>query len=1028
MTERDGRYDASGFDDDTDWLMSQLGSGRRPDLEGRQAPELPVAPAPEPPLAEPAPQSRPRRRSEESLDWFSVAEPAAEETPTRALPVVGEPIERSAPEPVDAPAPPAWNQPAWNQPAWNPPAWSTAPADPPRIPEPPADPRLDSVEPPAGIVPPAFAGHSAPPPGPVTPPANFALTWGEASEREQPMDTEEGLRAAFARLADPSSMSPRLREPEPQPEPRFESQPEPRFESQAEAPEDQAGAESPFDGFTPPPVARSSFTPVAPTSASSDDFADELWSALHEDEPAPASGARAGDAYDDDGAYADRGAYADQGAFAEQRGYDRSAAYDARGYDRPGADAGGWDRTGDDATGWSRGDAGDASGGDAAWSRGGYDGAGHAQPDLAGPGYVTPGYVGDVDRTPYGEAGHDRGGDGHDAFDRDGRDPRDDEQGGDRAGYDGAGYDQAGYDGGAWDAAGYDRSGYDDAGYDDVGDRPRSGYDPDAGAEDGGYGDDEADDLHRAFGGGSYDERADGDRAGGGFGPDAYADTGDYGDDRFGAQAEVPAHDDGYDLRELWRDESASGTGSWSDEPADWREDVGRPASEPDDEVRWYADDLADRRRDADVVPPTADDHADPSAPWQADESPRAREFAQSGYLWNLTPDPAGRDPKVPIDDEDDSAAPGPRRGAATGAAAAFAARPPADVDDDPFGLAARDRRGDDGPQAFDDERPHDDRSAFPDAPAFDGWDAAGVDERTTERLARDEQAAADGSDDGLAALFGGAGFGATGPMSVIDASAAAELERPQPRDPGLGAGRGSDDPFAGWNDVRGDARTTQPRGGYGDRDGYGDRGGYGGAGASSATRDDDEGRDRSPVKLLTWVAGGLALVVLVVAVVTFGMRFLAPSDAGTAAPVASEEPVAAPTAPQPAGVHSWQALFGTECLEPFEDAWADEFTVVDCATPHTAQLAYRGTFAGDEAAEFPGEEALAAQSQELCAAEGIIDPATAAGVGELQMLTSFPVTAEQWDAGQRSYYCFVEQVSGEPLTVSLAGAGPAAQ
>ncbi|RXZ49825.1 hypothetical protein ESO86_05170, partial [Agromyces binzhouensis] len=100
MTGRDGRYDANGFDDDTDWLMSQLGSGRRPDLEGRQAAQPPVAPAPEPPLAEPAPQSRPRRRSEESLDWFSVAEPApADDAPTRALPVVGEPIERTAPGP-----------------------------------------------------------------------------------------------------------------------------------------------------------------------------------------------------------------------------------------------------------------------------------------------------------------------------------------------------------------------------------------------------------------------------------------------------------------------------------------------------------------------------------------------------------------------------------------------------------------------------------------------------------------------------------------------------------------------------------------------------------------------------------------------------------------------------------------------------------------------------------------------------------------------------------------------------------------
>ncbi|RXZ40662.1 septum formation family protein, partial [Agromyces binzhouensis] len=329
------------------------------------------------------------------------------------------------------------------------------------------------------------------------------------------------------------------------------------------------------------------------------------------------------------------------------------------------------------------------------------------------------------------------------------------------------------------------------------------------------------------------------------------------------------------------------------------------------------------------------------------------------------------------------------------------------DPGDDPFGLDARDER-----------------AADVDRPAVDDpWAAYDVDERTTERQDRPGPESSGTGDDGLAALFGGAGFGATGPMSVVEASAAeTEYDRPQARQAGYGSGAGADDPFArdargDWDDF-GDARGSQPRAGDDDR---------GGHRATPAARTDDAGRDRSPVRILTWAAGGLALVVLIVAVVAFGTRFLAPGDAGTAAPVATEEPVAAPTAPQPAGVHSWQALFGTECLEPFESAWAEEFTVVDCASPHTAQLAYRGTFAGDEATEFPGEEALATQSQELCAAEGVIDPAAASGVGELQMLTAFPVTAEQWDAGQRSYYCFVEQVSGEPLTVGLAGPGPAA-
>ncbi|WP_400997317.1 septum formation family protein [Agromyces sp. GXQ0307] len=962
MNERDGRYDANGFDDDTDWLMSQLGSGRRPDLEGRQAPQPPVAPAAEAPRAEPAPPTRPRRRSEESLDWFSVAEPAAsDDAATRALPVVGEPIEPTASGRVDAP--PVWNEPAsnppaWNQPAWNPPAWTDPVAERPHIVEPPVDDRLTSVEPPVGgIVPPAFARQPEPPqapPGPVTPPANFALTWGEAPER-QSLDTEEGLRAAFRQLADPSNTPPRSHEPEVRPAPEAA----------------QAEVGSPFEGFTPPAVARRSFTPVTPTPGSHDDFADELWSALHEDEP-PAGAEQGPDGYDrgaygarpafdEPDAFDDRGAYAEQRAYAEQGAYDRSAAHDESRYDQSGYDRTGYDQSAYDQPGY------DQSG----YDRSGYDQSGHERP-VHDQGWVDGAGHGDLVGPPVGTGLGDHGPDGdvRDFSARGGSYDGDDARRGDGGGY-GDGLDAQGYDWEGYDQDGYDRDGYDRQGYT----RPE------------------------------------------GFGPDAYADTGDYSADRFGTHDEAAAHGDGYDLRELWRenDDDGQANGAWSDESNDWRAEVGQSTADASDDVRWYADDLADRRRTPESDRPTGEERPEPD-PWSADDSPRAREFAQAGYLWNLTPDPEGRDPKVPVEETGEEPTPGPRRGAGTPAVADA-------QDDDPFGLGAAGDRVDDRGE-YDEPPAFDDRPADVDPPAFDDpWATDRVDERTTARPERGRPESDGAGDDGLAALFGGAGFGATGPMSVVDAAEQFPPGRPPVRGAGQGYESPAADPFGtagpgGWDDAHGAARATASRPGGDDR---------GGTRTTSVTRTDDDGNGRSPVTILTWVAGGLALVVLIVAVVAFGTRFLAPSDAGTAAPVATEEPVEAPTAPQPAGVHSWQALFGTECLEPFESAWADEFTVVDCASPHTAQLAYRGTFAGDEAAEFPGEEALAAQSQELCAAEGVIDPAAAGGVGELQMLTAFPVTAEQWAAGQRSYYCFVEHVSGEPLTASLAGPGPAA-
>jgi hypothetical protein len=170
---------------------------------------------------------------------------------------------------------------------------------------------------------------------------------------------------------------------------------------------------------------------------------------------------------------------------------------------------------------------------------------------------------------------------------------------------------------------------------------------------------------------------------------------------------------------------------------------------------------------------------------------------------------------------------------------------------------------------------------------------------------------------------------------------------------------------------------------------------------------------------------------------VIIGLFFLAQSLAGppAAAPTATESEAAteneapaptptaapAPTAPQPAGVHAWNTMFGSECLEPYTSPWDEEFTVVDCAAPHTAQLVHRGILEGESGSPFPGEEALAEQINVLCSAPGVIDFAAAGAYDDLQLQGSYPVTAEQWDVGDRYFYCFTSRSSGEPLTTSLA-------
>jgi hypothetical protein len=202
-----------------------------------------------------------------------------------------------------------------------------------------------------------------------------------------------------------------------------------------------------------------------------------------------------------------------------------------------------------------------------------------------------------------------------------------------------------------------------------------------------------------------------------------------------------------------------------------------------------------------------------------------------------------------------------------------------------------------------------------------------------------------------------------------------------------------------------------------------------------------DESRDvrtssRSK-RMLMWVGAAVLAVGILV-----GLFFLGQQLGGSPAPVPTPTttqaqtptPTATPTptptvqavGSQPVGVHKWNELGGGECLQPYVSPWAEEFTVVDCAAPHTAQLVYRGVIAGDAATTFPGESALAAQINLLCSAPGVIDLNAAGVYPDLQLQGSYPVTEEQWTSGQRNYYCFLSRSSGEPLTASIAGPGPA--
>ncbi|MGO4690288.1 hypothetical protein [Glaciibacter sp. 2TAF33] len=206
--------------------------------------------------------------------------------------------------------------------------------------------------------------------------------------------------------------------------------------------------------------------------------------------------------------------------------------------------------------------------------------------------------------------------------------------------------------------------------------------------------------------------------------------------------------------------------------------------------------------------------------------------------------------------------------------------------------------------------------------------------------------------------------------------------------------------------------------------------------GPAATANGSGDGRNPSrPIRTLIWIAAGVLAIVILVGLFFLGQQLGgAPAPAPTPTPTQTtptQTPTPTPTpeavGPRPAGLHKWDTLGGGECVQPYSSPWEEEFTVVDCAGPHAAQLVYRGTFAGDATTVFPGEAALAAQINLLCSAPGIIDLAAAAGYPDLQLQGSYPVTAEQWTSGPRHYFCFVNRSSGEPLGASIAGPGPAA-
>jgi hypothetical protein len=189
---------------------------------------------------------------------------------------------------------------------------------------------------------------------------------------------------------------------------------------------------------------------------------------------------------------------------------------------------------------------------------------------------------------------------------------------------------------------------------------------------------------------------------------------------------------------------------------------------------------------------------------------------------------------------------------------------------------------------------------------------------------------------------------------------------------------------------------------------------------ASKLTQEPKPVDDAKLRQRLLLIVGGF-----VVAIVAIG-AFLAGGFVATPVAVPTPEvtePSVAPTATQPPGDYAFTELFGGECLEPFDTAWAATFTVVDCATPHSAQLVYAGDLALDETyLSYPGDDRVGKAAMAGCSRKGVLNLTTAKAYTDLLVSSAYPVSSEAWDSGDTRYYCFVNLSSGDPIEGDLAG------
>jgi len=113
--------------------------------------------------------------------------------------------------------------------------------------------------------------------------------------------------------------------------------------------------------------------------------------------------------------------------------------------------------------------------------------------------------------------------------------------------------------------------------------------------------------------------------------------------------------------------------------------------------------------------------------------------------------------------------------------------------------------------------------------------------------------------------------------------------------------------------------------------------------------------------------------------------------------PKPTPTPTAKPAKTDRSGVMNWTALRRGDCIALVDSAWQDSYTLVDCAGAHRGQVLVADAL--PVTATYPGADALAATTAELCAKNAPIDRSLLVDVPTLNVLRNYPPTEAAWKA-----------------------------